>query len=129
MLQLHVLTWIVLPPVTRRMPKAMPAPCELPFIKPETQTSERSSHRVRLAAQLLHIAIRQQLPHVIGAAHEQRQPLVQLARGYVSYALLAVTGDASRLLTEQRQGVGLVHQPQVAARVHAHPCGSSTMFL
>src|SRR5829696_7379106 len=52
-------------------------------------------------------------------AHEERNALVQLRRLHVEHANLAVDRRASRLLTDEREGIGLVEQSQLSVRALA----------
>src|SRR6186997_696764 len=49
-------------------------------------------------------------------AHEQRRALVEVVRLNVEQADLAIDRRASRLLADEREGIGLVEQTQLALR-------------
>lgn len=70
---------------------------------------------------LLDVAVALQLLHVLWAAEEQRQPLVQRDRLDGEDPQLPVGPSAAGVLRDVAERIGLVDQAEMVPRVHGHP--------
>src|SRR5687767_8431307 len=57
--------------------------------------------------------------HIVLAADEQRDALMQLGRMDIQHTLRPISGGATGLLDDERERIGLVKKPQLAAPVPA----------